>query len=277
MLTTILGMDSYILMAVIGFAAAFLTGFLRRKKYGFVPIDLVAMLCAGIAGLLLGSKLLFIITMIPEIIQNFGWEIIEQRVINGGLVFYGGLLGAMYAMYLVAKSMKRDVMSMMNFTIPCFAAFHFFGRIGCFLDGCCHGVAWERGVPCNAPFKCFPIQLVEAAGILIIFAVLMWLENEGFKKAKKIPLVPIYFLLYGVLRFVDEIWRGDVLRGVTVFKIDYFTSAQNSASITFSLSTSQIISLILIVFSAVYLYRLAKRGRGEAEIPEKAEAKEEDQ
>ncbi len=252
----ILGMPSYIVMAVIGFVAAFFVAFFRRKMYNFTPQDIASMLCVGIAGLLLGAKLLFIITMIPEIVRNFGWEIIERRVINGGLVFYGGLIGAMLGLHILAKSMKRDSNEMMNFAVPCFAAFHFFGRIGCFLDGCCHGVEWANGFPCNADFLCFPIQLVEAAGIAVILAVLLYLEAYGKKKGERVPLVHIYFVLYGVLRFVDEIWRGDVLRGVTEIRLDYFTSTENSASIAFSLSTSQIISLILIVYSGIKLWRI---------------------
>lgn len=252
----IFGIPSYILLAVIGFGAAFLVGFLRRKKYSYTPMDLVAMMCVGIAGLLLGAKLLFIITMIPEIIKNFGWEIIEQRVINGGLVFYGGLIGAMIGLHILAKTMKRDTTEMLNFAVPCFAAFHFFGRIGCFLDGCCHGVPFENGFPCHANVPCFPIQLVEAAGIAVIFAILLYLENYGKKSGESVPLMHIYFVLYGVLRFVDEIWRGDVLRGVTEIRLDYFTSAENSASFAFSLSTSQIISVILIIYSGIKLYKL---------------------
>ncbi|MBE6600793.1 MAG: prolipoprotein diacylglyceryl transferase [Ruminococcaceae bacterium] len=259
MYPTILGMPSYIVLAVVGFIAAFLTAFFRRKNYNFTPMDIVSMLCLGIAGLLIGAKLLFIVTMIPEIVQNFGWEIIEKRVINGGLVFYGGLIGAMIGIKILAKTMKRDPNEMMNFVIPCFAAFHFFGRIGCFLEGCCHGVAWANGFECDADFMCFPIQLVEAAGIAVIFAVLLYLEGYGKKTDRRVPLVHIYFVLYGVLRFIDEIWRGDVLRGVTEIRLDYFTSAENSASLAFSLSTSQIISLILIIYSGTKLYKMYRK------------------
>ena len=199
--------------------------------------------------------------MLPEIVKNFGWEIIEKRVINGGLVFYGGLIGAMAGLYLLSRTMKRNATEMLNFAVPCFAAFHFFGRIGCFLDGCCHGLPYENGFMCNAGVPCFPIQLVEAAGIALIFVLLLLLENRGFKKNTAMPLMHVYFILYGVLRFIDEIWRGDVLRGVTEIKLDYFTSAENSASIAFSLSTSQIISLVLIVYSSVRLYKMYKKSK----------------
>lgn len=259
MYPTIFGMPSYIVLAVVGFVAAFLTAFFRRKNYNFTPMDIVSMLCLGIAGLLIGAKLLFIITMLPEIVRNFGWEIIEKRVMNGGLVFYGGLIGAMIGIKILAKTMKRDSNEMMNFVIPCFAAFHFFGRIGCFLAGCCHGVPWANGFECDADFLCFPIQLVEAAGIAVIFAVLLCLEGYGKKTGRRVPLVHIYFVLYGVLRFIDEIWRGDVLRGVTEIRLDYFTSAENGASIAFSLSTSQIISLILIIYSGTKLYKMYRK------------------
>ena len=93
MLPTIFGIDSYILLAIVGFAAAFVTGVVRRKKYGYSISDLFAMLCVGIAGLLIGARLLYVITKLPNIIENFGWAVIKTEVLNGGLVFYGGLIG----------------------------------------------------------------------------------------------------------------------------------------------------------------------------------------
>ena len=248
----IFGIDSYIIFAALGFAAAFIVGYIRRKKYNYTPRELVAMLLAGGAGLVVGAQLLFLITMMPEIIGNFSWELLAEKLSRLGFVFYGGLIGAMAGLTLIARSMKRNATEMLNFVVPSFAAFHALGRIGCFLDGCCHGVEWEHGFACNESFLCFPIQLVEAAGIAVIFVILMLVERYNQKNNRNIPMVPTYFLLYGVLRFIDEFWRGDVLRGVTVIDLNYSTSTY-SGTFSFAISTSQIISVILIAYSAVAL------------------------
>lgn len=78
---------SYIALAVVGFIAAFGVGVVRRKQYAYKMRELAAMLCACIVGLMIGAKLLFAITEIPAVINsNFSWEVIEKRIINGGLV-----------------------------------------------------------------------------------------------------------------------------------------------------------------------------------------------
>ena len=264
----IFGIDSYIIFAALGFAAAFLVGFLRRKVYNYTPKELLAMLMAGGAGLVVGAQLLFLLTMVPEIIGNFSWELLGEKLSRLGFVFYGGLIGAMAGLALLARPMNRNATEMLNFVVPSFAAFHALGRIGCFLDGCCHGVEWEHGFECNENFLCFPIQLVEAAGIAVIFVILMLIEHYNRKNNRNIPMVPTYFLLYGVLRFIDEFWRGDVLRGVTVVDLNYSTSTY-SGIFSFTISTSQIISLILIAYATVALTRYfsAEKAKKRAEQP----------
>ena len=254
----IFGIDSYIIFAALGFAAAFTVGFFRRKKYSYEIRDLVAMLLMGGAGLVIGAQFLFFLTMVPEIIGNFSWELLADKISHLGFVFYGGLIGAMAGLAILAKLIRRSATEMLNFVIPSFAAFHAVGRIGCFLDGCCHGVRWEHGFECNADFLCFPIQLVEAAGIAVIFVILMLIERYNNKTNRKIPMLPTYFLLYGILRFVDEFWRGDVLRGVTTVTLNYSTSTY-TGDFSFDISTSQIISVILIAYSAVALIGFFKK------------------
>jgi len=254
----IFGIDSYIIFAVLGFAAAFAVAYFRRKKYNYSPRDIVAMLLMGGAGLVVGAQFLFFLTMVPEIIGNFSWELLTYKISHLGFVFYGGLIGAMAGLAILAKLIKRNATEMLNFVVPCFAAFHAIGRVGCFLDGCCHGVEWEHGFECNADFLCFPIQLVEAAGIAVIFVILMLIDRYNDKTGRGIPMLPTYFLLYGVLRFVDEFWRGDILRGVTTVTLDYSTSTYNGA-ISFNISTSQIISVILIVYATVSLIDFFKK------------------
>lgn len=257
MLPKIFGISSYIIMAIIGFALAFVLGVVRRKKYGYKMSDLVGMLSAIIIGLLIGARLLFIITEIPALINhNFSWEIIQARVINGGLVFYGGLIGAVLGLYLIAKYLKLDTLKVMNFATPCLPAFHFFGRIGCLLDGCCYGVEAEHGlIMAGETVKRVPTQLIEAIALLVITAALLLIEYYCMKKEKKFELLSVYAMMYAPARFVIEIWRGDILRGVSNIIIDYKTS-DGGIVIKFALSTSQIISIAIIVIVLLYwLYR----------------------
>ena len=210
------GIPTYLILALLGFVAAFVLAMFRRRAYEYRILDLVAMLCASVVGIVIGARLLFVITEIPALIEhNFSWEIIEKRVINGGLVFYGGLIGALLCIYFLAKYLKLDSKRMINFVCPCFTIFHAFGRIGCLLGGCCYGVASDVGV--LMPHKLadgtvkyitsVPVQLYEAIALVLITAILLLVEMDDIKKGKDSNLLPIYIALYAPARFVLEMWR----------------------------------------------------------------------
>lgn len=257
MLPKILGINSYALMVVVGLAAAFVLALVRRKVYGYKITNIVYMLCASIVGMIVGGRLLFIITEIPALINHgFSSEILVKRVLNGGLVFYGGLVGALLAVVICAKIVKDSPKRAVNFAIPCFTAFHCFGRIGCLLEGCCYGIPAANGITLvGETVKRVPTQLIEAIALLMITAILLLLESDYFKKQPDFSLLPTYALLYAPIRFIIEFWRGDVLRGVYALTLDYKTT-DGGFVWTFSLSTSQIISLIIIVGTLLFcLYR----------------------
>ena len=266
MLPKILGIDSYIVLAVLGFAAGFALGVVRRKKYGYDIRELVAMLCASIVGIMIGGKLLFIITEIPAVINNnFSSEIIKERVLDGGFVFYGGLLGSLLCIYFLAKYAKSDAGKMLNFAVPCFTLFHAFGRLGCLLQGCCYGIESSFGFATLCGYgeetTRFPVQLVEALSLFAISGILLLIESEKLKEGKKYEILPTYLLLYAPIRFVLEMVRGDLLRGITHVVVDYNTTDGN-LNFFFDISTSQIISVLIIAATLLYLlyrYLLAKQ------------------
>jgi len=134
MFPKILGIDSYLLLALIGFAAGIALGFVRRKKYGYKTNDVIFWFCIIVVGLIIGSRILFTLTQLPTLInEGFSAESVRENVLNAGFVFYGGMLGALLAVYITAKVTKADVGKTINFIIPTFPCFHIFGRIGCLL------------------------------------------------------------------------------------------------------------------------------------------------
>lgn len=138
---------------------------------------------------------------------------------NGGFVisgstFYGGLIGAAGSLYVLLKTAKgRTDYSITEWydilTVP-LILFHFFGRVGCFLGGCCYGkeTASILGLrfPDNAEYgifhngeKCYPTQLFEAAALLIICIIILHVKHR----------FECYLLLYAAARFFIEFFRGD--------------------------------------------------------------------
>ncbi len=99
---------------------------------------------------------------------------------------------------------------------------HVFGRLGCFMAGCCHGrptdVPWAvvfrdpasqvRPDLLGAPLH--PTQLYEAFGEAVIAGVLYFLLLRT-ERSRPGLVIAAYFALYGVLRFALEFYRGDTV------------------------------------------------------------------
>ena len=130
---------------------------------------------------------------------------------------------------------------------------HAFGRMGCFMAGCCYGVPshgftavtfhdpHSQADPLGIPLH--PTQLYSVSALLIILVVLLFVK---YRKQFDGQLFMIYLMLYAIGRSVIEVFRGDLERG---FIIDNF------------MSNSQFISL-LVFFGAGYVYyRLWKKDR----------------
>lgn len=203
---------------------------------------IVILLIAAI-GVFLGSHLLYALVNFNLIINffnnlnqinTFSDLISSLGAIFGGGVFYGGmLLGLAFgAAYMKAK--KLDFSGYSDVIAPGIPLFHTFGRIGCFLAGCCYGIPCQHGftytiapVPGANGVSRFPVQLVEAAFNLVLFFVLWYFFNKDKFRSH---LLLIYLGAYSVARFILEFYRGDVARGKFL-----------------ALSTSQWISIIVFV------------------------------
>ena len=243
----------YGLFSVIGLIfAGTLAVYLAKKHFG-IPIEdvLLTFIAAGAAGYL-GAHILFGITNIHNIIeagkminQTGLWEFIKTFFVYlSGMVFYGGFIGALIGIYVFAskyKYLKGQEKNLIDLYAVVFPLFHTFGRIGCFFGGCCYGVESHFGFrtdtntlnPSINGVTRLPIQLIEASCNLIIFFIMLYLFKKGLFKNL---LIYIYMIIYGTVRFIDEFFRGDTYRGFI-----------------FGISTSQFISILLIIFSIVML------------------------
>jgi len=137
-----------------------------------------------------------------------------------GFVFYGGLAAGAAAFYIYCRRRGLDFLKAADIFSPALALAHGFGRIGCFMAGCCYGRPSGAGFGviftnpmCEVPqaylgVPLYPAQLFEAAGNFMIFGGLVWLSRRG----KHLPgglVLSAYLLAYSVLRFTVEFLRGD--------------------------------------------------------------------
>jgi phosphatidylglycerol---prolipoprotein diacylglyceryl transferase len=197
---------------------------------------------------LIGSKLLMLFTE-PEY-RDAPLQLLSLDFLRSGGVFYGGLLGAVLAGYLLMKRYKLPWWKTADACAPGIALGNFFGRQGCFAAGCCWGepttLPWGvrfselghqiTGVPIDAHLH--PTQLYESFAMLLVFVFLLYLH-----KRRRFPgqVILAYALLYSIVRFAIEFVRddprGDIL-GLT--------------SLT-GLSTSQLISIVIGVTALILL------------------------
>lgn len=125
-----------------------------------------------------------------------------------GLSFYGALIGGAIALYLWCLWRKLNFLRMADLLAPYLALGYAFGRIGCFLNGCCYGVEstvpWALPINMADPVLRHPVQLYAALGAIIIFIILKFLRPRrpfvGF-------ILITLFALYGLMRFTVEFFR----------------------------------------------------------------------
>lgn len=151
----------------------------------------------------LGAKILFVLTAK----ESTDLLLLSSFWTGGGFVFYGGLIGGFLFVTLfkfVSKFQINDLWAV----VPALTFGHAIGRVGCFLAGCCYGK------PTDSFFSVFmhdhnryPTQLIEAAGLFIIGFILIKSNRS------KQQLLSFYLITYGLLRFVVEQLRGDLIRG----------------------------------------------------------------
>lgn len=207
------------------------------------------MLIAG----LIGSKVLMLFVE-PEYRENL-WLLLSLDFLRSGGVFYGGLLGAVLAGYLLMKRYQLPWWNTADAFAPGIAIGNFFGRQGCFAAGCCWGepttLPWGvkfselghqvTGVPTDTYLH--PTQLYESFAMLLVFFFLLWLHK---RKRFSGQVILAYALLYSIIRFSIEFVRddprGDVL-GLTTLT---------------GLSTSQMISIVIGV-SALIVFIIRRR------------------
>lgn len=197
----------------------------KGARVKLMPQEIFYMLLFMAIGVFLGARLLYAFTSIDFSVNDeiSIWENIAvwaMQIASGGMVFYGGLIGGTAAGMFYILHFKTPVSEMMDIAFAGVPLFHFFGRIGCFLSGCCYGteyhgifaVVFPEGNLGNAPAgtELFPVQLLEACLNLILWAVL----TIVYRRTSRGWLTSgLYFLSYGIIRFITEFFRGDDIRG----------------------------------------------------------------
>lgn len=219
----------YGVMYVLGFIASY---FLiqkqeRSKQIGLVGTaaqDLVFYLAIGlIAGGRLGYILFYEYKDIMTYIKN-PLEIIATW--HGGMSFHGGLIGCVLAGWIFSRRRKMPFAALADSVVVSAPIGLGLGRLGNFINGELFGlpsnVPWAMVFPAGGPMPRHPTQLYESFAEGLVLFIIMWtLRKKTFKDG---TMVALFFLFYGILRFIIEFFKEpDPQIG---YLLTYFTMGQ---------------------------------------------------
>jgi phosphatidylglycerol:prolipoprotein diacylglycerol transferase len=125
---------SYGLMIAIGILCALFFSSRKFKKLGIDDEILYGLALVALIFGFLSSKLLYVIVEFREFLYD-PWGTLS----GSGFVLYGGIIGGVCAAMVYCRRKKLDFMKYFDLLIPYVAMAQGFGRIGCFLAGCCYG------------------------------------------------------------------------------------------------------------------------------------------
>ena len=247
---------TYGLFYALGFLLALRLAVHYARRDGIEPGRILDLGIVGLLAGFVGAKLLLYLI---DARYYFAEPARMLENLRSAGVYYGGLGLAVLAGVLYVRRHRLPLGKVADLCAPALSLGQAIGRLGCFLAGCCYGRACDlpwavtfndpraaelTGVPIGIGLH--PTQLYHAAADLLTLAVTMRLMRRRRFDGQ---VFWAWLLMYALLRAIVEIWRGDTARGV-------FLDGR--------MSTSQIISIPVVLVSAAMLWRLARRTAPEA-------------
>lgn len=252
-----LGVDLYVWMTVIGVVAAMVAFRIFSGSVGISAKVFNLAVLSAVPAVILGY-------VAAALFQSY-YTFLETGVFEwgAGATFYGGLIGAI-VVYLGCyfgaghflfpqKTHIAEFGKVLALIMPTIALAHGFGRLGCLFEGCCYGMRTDSWIGIEMFVhgewqKRVPVQLFEALFLFALFFLLVFL----LVRFRFEYTASLYFVAYGVWRFIIEFFRDD----------------ERGASGIGALTPSQLTALILIAVGVAFFFfyryflkeRLARAG-----------------
>jgi phosphatidylglycerol:prolipoprotein diacylglycerol transferase len=247
----LLHLRSYGLMMAIAFVVGTFLALREARRMSLdedrvINVILVTLVCAVI-----GARMLYVLEHLPEFRRE--WTSV-LALWQGGLTLYGGIVAGTFAGLVMAKRMRLPVWVTADALTPALALGTMFGRIGCFLNGCCYGrptkLPWGVVFPhdsfASLEFGSQPVhpsQLYNALAGLVLFALF-----QGLRKRFRVP---------GVM-----FWTFVILFALVRIPLD-FTRTYETNSVILRLAgadvtESQMTSAVMILFGTLMILRLRR-------------------
>jgi phosphatidylglycerol:prolipoprotein diacylglycerol transferase len=270
----------YGFMMCLGFISAAWVAARRADSIG-VPGELIWDLAIWIMISGIGGARLFYVVKYPERIfagkTGAAWFGAIFNLREGGLVLYGGVMLGLAAFFVFCRRRQVNPLLMADIVIPSVFIGMAFGRVGCFLNGCCYGdvcsIPWAVEFPKkSATFSAMvshgfldssavttlplhPTQLYSAVNALI----LVFLTAAYFKyRQRNGAVLALAVCVYPVTRFVIEYLRSDEATVSITVRTALFWGREVVAFVT-PFTISQLVSLVLFVIGLLFVFWLNRR------------------
>lgn len=233
-----LPVKAYGFFLALGIMAGIAVVMRAARKTGYDPDLIFNLALYLVAAGVVGSRLAYVAVEWERYAAD-PWAML--KVWEGGLSFYGALGLCLPVVIWIARSRRIRLTALGDLLAPGVAAGYPFGRIGCFLNGCCYGLPTEGWWGVAFPFDGVvrhPAQLYSAGFGVLIF-LLLWTVRG--RKPFDGYLMMMYLILYSVYRFIIDFWRVSPPSPVQ------------------GLTLGQVVSLGVIAVSALFLWRLSKQ------------------
>jgi phosphatidylglycerol---prolipoprotein diacylglyceryl transferase len=242
---------SYGLMLAVAFLAGTWLSLREARRLSIDEDALVTVILVVLVSSVVGARALYVLEHVQEFRREWGSML---AVWQGGLTLYGGVVAGTVAGLLAARQMSLPMWTVADALTPAFALGTVFGRIGCFLNGCCYGtpttLPWGVTFPADSfaglefgNARVHPSQLYFALAGLVLFGV-SWL----LRKRLRVPgsLFWTFLLLFALVRIPLDATRAYEPES-TVFALG-----------TMEARESQVTSLALALFSTLMILRLRR-------------------
>ncbi len=238
-----LTIHSYGFLIALGCVAAFVYMW-RASKMSFDQANslFILLILAGV----IGGKLFMVFEDPAGYMRNPG-----RLISASGFVFYGSLLLCIPTMLVFFKKNKLPVLWMLDIMAIVTCIVHGFGRLGCFMAGCCYGLPTDSIIGviftdplCQARPLDTPLHATQLYESIFIFSLMTGLLILRSRKHFDGQVFLIYLMVYACGRGVIEMFRGDIERGFVIDGV---------------LSNSQLISLLIVGVAAFFYVKLNRK------------------
>jgi len=214
---------SYGFMLALSFLIGIWLASYRAKKAGLDKNVIADVGFYVILAAIVGSRLYYVLLHSEEFQGNITaiFNPFQGGTVGiGGLVMYGGFIGAILAGFIYFKARKLPFHPYADAIAPAVGIGIALTRIGCFLNGCCYGAglpehtSYAVNFPLSSPAGMYqyhihaaglyPSQLFESIGGLVIVATVLWVGRYRIFTGFQFYLVG---LMYSVLRFAVDFSR----------------------------------------------------------------------